>query len=560
MMIDSHSKTGLLSNFQIDLSKPRNQTKPLATISLSVALLILIPWWLLAQVNLTSSNLPIIVIDTHGQTIVDESRIVADMGVIDNGKGNRNYITDPYNNYDGKIVIELRGSSSMLWPKKQYRVETIDANGEDLDVALLGFPAEADWIFYGPYDDKTFIRNVLPFELSRAIGRYASRTRYFELIINNDYKGIYILMEKIKRDKNRVNIAKCEPQDTSGDALTGGYIIKLDKIEGENVGYWYSPNNIQYQYDYPKPSEITAQQKKYIQKFIAAFESIMKSPQVDDPISGYAGIIDEASFVDYFLLNELARNIDAYRLSAFLYKNRDSKGGKLQAGPIWDMNLTFGHAWYEQDRNLYGGWEIDHNKRLTFDIPKIPFWWEVLVRRPTFAYHAAQRWFALRSTTFHLDTLYRMIDSLQNVVTEAQYRNYLRWPEMGTATTFQQEINYLKNWLALRIGWIDANIEQLADIANSPETGIPQRWVLNQNYPNPFNSVTWISFSILTKAPITIEVFDLQGRLIQVLTNKILPVGDYQLQFDGAQLSSGIYLYRLRSGDFTQYKKMLLVK
>lgn len=512
-----------------------------------------------AQVNLISSDLPIVVIDTHGQTIVDERRITADMGVIDNGPGQRNYITDPYNNYEGKIGIELRGSSSMAWPKKQYRVETVDANGNDRDVNLLGFPAEADWIFHGPYDDKTLIRNVLPFELSRAMGRYASRTRYFELIINNNYQGIYVLMEKIKRDKNRVAIAKCEPQDTTGDALTGGYIIKLDKIEGENVGYWYSANGIQYQYDYPKPNEIMPQQQKYIQNFIQQFESVMKSSQIDDPYAGYQAIIDESSFVDHFLLNELARNIDAYRLSAFLYKDRDSKGGLLHAGPIWDMNLTFGHAWYEQDRNIYGGWEVDHNKRLTFDSPKIPFWWETLVRRPSFAQHAAQRWFALRQTLFHLDSLNRRIDSLKSIVAEARVRNSARWPEMGNATVYEQEINYLKNWLALRVNWIDNNIEHLAGQKPEPQLA-PETFLLHQNYPNPFNATTMIEFDLFQKSELALDVYDLQGRLMRNLLEGHLPAGHYRLKFDGVDLPAGVYLYRLTADGRHVNRKMLLLK
>ena len=162
-------------------------------------------------VSFTSSNLPIVVINTHGQQIPDDYKIIADMGIIYNGEGVRNNLTDPFNNYNGKIGIEIRGSSSQMFPKKQYAVETKDANGNDLDVSLLGFPPEEDWILYAPYNDKSLIRDVLVYKLANDMGRYASRSKFCELVLNGEYMGIYVLFEKIKRDANRVNIKKMEP-------------------------------------------------------------------------------------------------------------------------------------------------------------------------------------------------------------------------------------------------------------------------------------------------------------------------------------------------------------
>ena len=153
-------------------------------------------------VNFNDSNLPIIEINTNGQTIQNSTKITADMGIIYNGERQRNYMTDPYNNYDGKIGIEIRGSSSTQFPKKQYALETRDAMGNNLNVSLLGLPAENDWILYAVYNDKSLLRDVLAFKLSNAMGRYASRSRFCELVLNGDYRGVYVLLEKIKRDKN----------------------------------------------------------------------------------------------------------------------------------------------------------------------------------------------------------------------------------------------------------------------------------------------------------------------------------------------------------------------
>ena len=129
--------------------------------------------------------------------------------------------------YNGYIGIEKRGSSSQyFYEKKQYGVETWDMNGADIDVSLGGLPKEEDWIFYAPYGDKSLIRNNLIYSLSNNMGQYASRSKFMEVNINGDYKGVYSLFEKIKVDKHRVNISKT--QSRKGDET--GYILKIDKL------------------------------------------------------------------------------------------------------------------------------------------------------------------------------------------------------------------------------------------------------------------------------------------------------------------------------------------
>ena len=214
-----------------------------------------------SQVVFTSSNLPIIVIDTDGKPIVDEPKIPATMGIIDNGPGVRNAVTDPFNDSFGPIGIEIRGSSSQQFPKKQFAVETRDSAGNDMDRSLLKLPAESDWVLIAAYNDKTLLRDALMYNLNSGTGRYASRTRFCELVLNGNYAGIYILAEKVKRGKNRVNISKLTPADTTGDSLTGGYIVREDKIEGEQTQGWYSPYlpfsgspvKVYFQYHYPSP-------------------------------------------------------------------------------------------------------------------------------------------------------------------------------------------------------------------------------------------------------------------------------------------------------------------
>ncbi len=518
------------------------------------------------HVEFKSSNLPIIIIHTNGQQIIDERRIRARMQVIYHGNGQRNNLSDPADDYDGWIAIELRGSASMAYPKKSYRLETQDSNGENLNVSLIGMPAENDWVLYGPYDDQSLIRNVLAYQLSNDIGRYASRTRFCELVLNNDYRGLYVLMEKIKRDKNRVNISKLDSLDRSGDAITGGYIIKFDKVEGENVGGWWSNRGIFYQYHYPRADAILPEQKAYIRNFMNQFEAAMSQPNIADPISGYPKYIDVPSFVDHFILNEFCKNVDAYRISNFMYKDRDSKGGKLCEGPIWDFNLSFGKAWYKEDLFRDDEWEVDHNRYKPNDWPKVPFWWERLGHDPSFAQMVQQRWRELRATVLSLDYVYRTIDQLVDTLREARVRNFDRWPETAKDHSYETEILMMKLWINDRVNWIEAHLDQLIAVGDPvPTDNFRSDFVLEQNYPNPFNSATTIRYHLPQSAQVRITVFNTQGQQIVRLIDELQPAGSYRISWEGKDangtpVSSGTYFYELRADRQTIIKKLVLIR
>lgn len=283
---------------------------------------------LAAQVNFTDSNLPILVINTMGQEIPDDPKITAQMGIIHKGPGQRNYLTDPFNEYNGKIGIEIRGSSSQSFPKKGYGLETWDAEGEDLDVSLLGMPKESDWVLHGPYSDKSLIRNALTYILAGRMMEYAPRVKMVELVINGEYMGVYLFTEKIKRDANRVNINKLDPDENQGDDLTGGYILKLDKTTGDNPMFplYFSsqyraetPNfqEIKFLYEVPDPEDITQQQRDYVQESVDRFENALHGEDYLDPETGYKNHIDVQTFIDFLLVNEVSKNVDGYRLSTF---------------------------------------------------------------------------------------------------------------------------------------------------------------------------------------------------------------------------------------------------
>jgi hypothetical protein len=512
----------------------------------------------------TSSNLPIVVIDTHGQTIVDEPKITADMGIIDNGEGVRNYLTDPFNNYDGSIGIEIRGSSSQQFPKKQYGVETRDSAGADMNVSLLGLPDEADWVLSAPYSDKSLIRDALTYTLARQTGRYASRARFCEVVINGDYKGLYVLFEKIKRDKNRVNVSKMAVVDTAGDKLTGGYIVKMDKLDGSDTQGWYSGfppypgawQQVYYQYHYPEYADLAPQQRAYIQRWMRDFEIAMELPTYADTALGYPHYIDVESFVDGILVSELGKNVDSYRLSTFFHKDRDSKGGKLVMGPLWDFNHAFGNSDY-YDGALTDGWQLIYlatNQNFhAIDVWQGPFWWKKLFEETGFAVRMYDRWMALRSGVFSDAAIAATIDSLTGMLSEAQARNFDRWPILGmyvwpnayVAQTYAEELEYVKHWVWDRLQWMDAALGMESVTPGEGTDGFPGQIVLDQNYPNPFNAGTEISYRLPSAAHIRLTVYDVLGREVRVLVDEHAAAGVHRARVDANGLASGVYLYRL---------------
>ncbi len=514
-----------------------------------------------------SSNLPIVVINTGSGAIQDEPKLMCDMGIIYNGVSVRNYMTDPFNNFDGKIGIEYRGSSSQGMPKKSYGFETWDVNGNSIDTSLLGMPQESDWILSASYSDKSLMNNYMTYDLARMMGWYAPRCEYVELVINNEYQGVYILMEKIKRDNNRVDIAKLQPTDIAGDQVTGGYIVKIDKGTGSGGGGWtsnFAPDTnvngqtIVFQYEYPNDVDIVPQQEAYIQAYIDSFETALAGPNFMDTAIGYAHYIDLNSFVDYFLLNELSRNVDGYRLSTYLYKDKASNGGKLTIGPCWDYDIAWGNANYCLGDDVTG-WAIDFAEPCSGDNWQIPFWWDRLLQDTAFQNKLKCRWEELKMTVLSVSYLQNYTDSLETYLTESTGRNFVTWPILGTyvwpnpgpiPTTYVGEVNELQTWISLRWAWMNANMPGNLNGCNLTSTSEQSQSQLAETYPNPFTSE--INFSVYLARPddIVVTVVNSLGQevVVPVVINGNSGTNTVNVQLP-TDLPAGMYMMRVQSGE-----------
>lgn len=423
-------------------------------------LLVLLSLTATAQ-TFTDSNLPIVIIETDGgDSIPDEPKVLATMKIIWHQDGTRNYMSDINNpeflNYDGRIGIELRGySSQMVSDKKPYGLTTLqNDNVSNNNVSLLGMPAENDWILNPLAYDQTGMRDVIAYELSNQIGQYASRTQYCEVILNGNYRGLYVFMEKIKVDKKRVNIKKMDATCTQLPEVSGGYIVQANRSDNDPLAWQMQTylNNLgwpiytDFIHHYPKHENITGTQNNYIHNVFLDLEEKAHSHNTSTT-TGIPSVIDIPSFVDFMIMAEFASNVDVYHLSTFFHKDRC---GKLRAGPIWDYNLAFGYDAFG-DRSGYDVWQFDNDDNVG------PRFWKDLFDTDEFRCYLAKRWFELTESgkPLYYDRIRNRIDEIDIWIAEAISRDNQRWNQMSQHT---QYVNDMKTWLQQRINWLNQNI------------------------------------------------------------------------------------------------------
>jgi len=524
------------------------------------------PEWFISPKDFYSSHLPLISINTLGHSIVDDPRIRAEMGVINNGPGEINHISDTFSGYYGWINIEIRGESSQMFPKKSYGFETQDSLGENNNVPLLGLPEENDWILYAPYSDKTLIKNVLSFKLTRDMGRYASRTQYCELFINGSYKGLYVLMEKIKRDKNRVDISNLGPQDIEDDQLTGGYILRIDKVDDDDYPPFVAfpgvsiPNekSVNLQYFDPGGEELHMAQRVYIKDYIRKFEQSLNMSSYLSYLTGYHEYIDKDALIDYLIVHEISKNIDSYIFSTYLYKDRDSKGGKLTIGPAWDFNIAYGNVNYNESAEKTFGWMYKEGYRI--------YWLRRMMNDPVLQNKLSCRWHELRSNVFSDEVLFGYIDSLVLSLQTPIQDNFKRWPVLGhyvwpnsfVGNTHAEEIDFLKSWLYDRLYWMDTNIDESCVEGIESEALTDTHIVI---YPNPFHDNLFIESQDLNIFIEQVVIYDIAGTIIfqseqrDFLSGTMIWNGKNSGNTD---VSKGIYLIQLEMSDgYTISRKII---
>ena len=434
-----------------------------------------------------TSNLPIIIINAFNQPLSYTDFVPMSARFINVSK-DRASISGPAD-FDGWADVKRRGYTSLRFPKMSLTVKTRDDEGDKFQTSIFGLPSESDWVFYAPYVDKALIRDALGYELSNAMGRYAPRTRFAEVFIHRfgprlsyrDYAGVYMLAEKIKRDKNRVNIAKLGTNDNSEPNISGGYIFKRDhgamssgggrgfggppRASDDGVGFM-TPRGLHLFYVEPKEEELTDAQRNWVTRYFSEFDRALYGGNFADPVNGYAKYLDVDAFIDHFWLAEVTKNVDAFRYSAFLHKPR---GGKITMGPAWDWNLSFGNADY-YDGYETSGWYYENLRDTEIS------WIYRLRQDPEFMQRLTDRWGELRAGVFAPERVLGRVDEMRAQLQEAQVRNFQKWQIMGRSIkpnyyvgpTFDAEINWMKVWIKDRIAWLDRQFPAMPKLSEKP--------------------------------------------------------------------------------------------
>jgi hypothetical protein len=347
--------------------------------------------------------------------------------------------------YRGRIGIEHRGQSSLaLFPKKSWSIELRDRNGDNRDVSLLGMPADDDWVLYAPYNDKTLMRNVLAYDTARRLGRYASRTRFVEVALNGRYHGVYVLMEKLKLQKDRIDL----PEPAQLLEWTFGFQAR-NKGHSFRLPVW----GYHVLFEDPERADLSRKRRAQIRRSIGATERAIHR------LDGWRRHLDEASAIDFVLINELFKNQDAFHASTFLARGA---GGRWQLGPVWDFDISAGNSDYGPSATLKGSM-LDRRP-----------WARRLYADRAFVRALTRRWRELRAGGLRQDLLSSADRYARRLAaTGAARRNFSRWPVLGVRvwpnpaaavrrTTYASEVRALRRWLALRIGWMDRHVDDLA--------------------------------------------------------------------------------------------------
>jgi len=338
--------------------------------------------------------------------------------------------------FDGRIGIEQRGQSSRrLFPKKSFAIELRDAAGKDRTAALLGMPEDGDWVLYGPYNDKTLMRNVVAYETARWIGRYAARTRFVELRLNGRYRGVYVLMEKLELGDDRV----------AGAALLEFTFPYQAQFKDRSFRTPVKRRPIVW--EDPERADLSRRRANAIARRVRAAERALYGR------GDWKRRIDLASAVDFALVNELFKNQDGFHGSTYMTLHGD---GTLHMGPVWDFDIAIGNSDYGPSRRLRG-WMLRHRD-----------WAARMYRDPAFTRRLERRWHQLRRAGLRrhvLATVNRSHEQLRGAIVP----NFRRWPVLDRRIwpnprargSYRAELQFLRSWLTRRIRWIDRHIGRL---------------------------------------------------------------------------------------------------
>lgn len=360
-----------------------------------------------------------------------------------------------------RCYVHVRGNSSRQFVKKSYALRFADEQGQDEDVPFLGMEKSENWVLHGPCLDKTLLRNYLSYGLAgEFMSQYVPQTRFCELFIDGEYQGLYLAVETPKVQEGRIELTKADPRSAQTSWLVQVQPYEDDALATETfLEYTLRQRNATY-VEYPPQTSITRAQLESIGQELSDFEKALYSFDYDTSAHGYWNYIDVQSFVDYYLMNEFAMNLDFGARSTFLHKDLR---GKIVTGPVWDFNNCYGNFW---DEPVTEGFCIIEGS-----------WYYMLGKDEKFTEKVISRYRELREGPLSTERIEEAIDAAVDYLGPAVERNYKRWgvlfepekldgnnrlqPLERNPRSYDEAVDQLKDWIAARGDWLDTYIENL---------------------------------------------------------------------------------------------------
>ena len=338
--------------------------------------------------------------------------------------------------------VRERGNASRGFPKKPYRIKF------DKKQHVLDAPAKAKkWTLINNYGDKTLMRNLLAFELSRKMGMpYTPYSTAVDVLLNGEYKGCYQLCDQIEVKTGRVEITEMAPEDIAGEALTGGYLIEVDAYAYDEPSMFTSTKGNPVTIKSPDDDAITTEQFYYIRQYFNKMESNWKT------------YLDLNTFLRHFLVGELSGNTDTY-WSTYMYKDRGDD--MIYTGPVWDFDLAF-----ENDNRTYPIMSLSdyiYKTKGSCAGNMRTFVNNIVVYNTAAKNQLKEIWAQVREGGLTEDYMTSYVDAWEQTLSQSQALNFTRWPIMNQYVhqnpklwgSYEAEVQNVRRYIKERIAWMD---------------------------------------------------------------------------------------------------------
>jgi hypothetical protein len=420
--------------------------------------------------------IPVLWIEIDGARIQRDVEVPGRLRVIEDHDGSHTGLGARPASLTSAIGFQGRGNFTFTLPKKGFAFELQEGGGRARGQVLLGMPKGSDFALYACYTDKTCLRNALVYALGQEQGRWSPRARFVELYLDGAYHGLYMLWERIRRDRDRLPLAAPAPGAAAGD-VTGGYILRHEGggkgtalVGGVSVVEDFltapAPGGVVYSFHDPKPEEITGEQRAWLMDHFRGFEAAMQAEA-----ARHRDWIELASWVDHAVIEEVTNNWDGYVHS--VYMTTAPGGGRIGMGPLWDFDLAFGNGNVSGYHCRTDTWT--HATVRPYP-DNVPAYWRQLFADPEFRAAFRCRWQQLRAGPLDLAAVHARIDRWVAFTAAARGRDQQRWPTIGkqifpncfTRPSYADEVTALREWIDARVAWLDGQVAAFPAAACGP--------------------------------------------------------------------------------------------